>query len=92
MKLTGFVLAVRFNRSFSIDDNIGSIVDDILLHKSQLFNEKLFETINSYQNARVLLSKQGHKLTINIDNIILEYQTPYDFEKNFEKYLNPHCS
>lgn len=88
MKLTGFVLAVKYNRCFSIEDNLGSIVDDILLHQSKLFDEKFFENVNSYPNARVLLSKKGHKMIINSDNIILEYDSKENFDNEFDKYLN----
>lgn len=87
MKLTAFVIAVRYNRCFSIEDNLGSIVDDILTHPSKIFDEKMFEEIKHYPNQKILESSKGHKMTINIDNILLEYEIQDKFNSELDKYL-----
>lgn len=87
MKLTGFVIAVRYNRCFSIEDNLGSIVDDILTHQSKYFDEKFFEEVKHFQNTKLLESSKGHKMTINIDNILFDYEVQTDFKTEFDKYL-----
>jgi hypothetical protein len=88
MKLTGFVIAVRYNRCFSIEDNLGSIIDDILTHQSKYFDEKFFEEIKHFYNTKMLVSSMGHKMTISIDNILFEYETQKDFSSEFDKFLH----
>lgn len=88
MKLTGFVIAVRFIRSYGLEDNLGSLMDHILKHPDKTFNEKLFPEYKPYYDARLLIDKvKDNKLTLNSENIVLEINTSENFEKDFNDFL-----
>lgn len=88
MKITGFVIAVRFIRSFVLEDNLGSLMDHIIKHPDKTFDEKFFPQYSPYQDARLLFdSKKDNKLTLNSENIVLEINTSDNFEKDFEKFV-----
>jgi hypothetical protein len=88
MKLAGFVMAVRFVRSYGLEDNLGSIMDHILKHPEKTFNEKLFPEYKPYYDARILIdTKKDNKLTINSENIVLEINSSDNFEKDFNNFL-----
>jgi len=88
MKLTGFVIAVRFIRSYSIEDNLGSLMDHILKHPDKTFTEKVFPEYRPYYDARQLIdTKKDNKLTLNSENIVLEINTSDNYEKDFAEFL-----
>lgn len=88
MILTGFVIAIRYNRSFGIEDNLGSIIDDILFHPKEVYSGKFFEEVERGYDVKKLVSKTTNSsLTINIDNIILDYTVDKDFELEFEEQI-----
>jgi len=88
MKLTGFVIAVRYNRSFGIEDHLGSIIDDILFHPNEVYSSDFFEEIERGYDVKKMVSKtKGIALTINIDNIILDYTVDKDFDSEFAEQV-----
>lgn len=89
MKLTGFVIAVRFIRNYGLEDNLGSLMDHILKHPSKTFSEKLFPEYKPYYDARLLIdSKKDNKLTLNSENIVLEINSSENIEKDFNDFLD----
>jgi len=88
MKYTGFIIAVRYNRCFSIIDNLGAMVDAVLSHPSKDLDYKMFETIHNIPDGKMLSGRQGHSLTITIDNIIFSYNTQSDFKAEITKYAS----
>lgn len=92
MKYTGFTIAVRYNRSFSIADNVGAIVDTIISHSSNDFNQTFFTQLNTIMEGKILTNPIfGHSLSITIDNIILDYITQSNFDEEFDKYTKIYC-
>jgi len=89
MKITGFVIAIRFNRSFSIVDNFGAIMDKILYDSDDVFSNKLFTDCQTFVDARVLTDKEGNnKITINSENFILDITDSNDVEKKFKESVD----
>lgn len=71
--LVGIAFGVRFRANFSIEDQLGCIVDDILYKQGTSFSPNLFPTVRSSVNGKQLLDeKSGNKLTIDNSNFILE--------------------
>jgi DNA-binding Lrp family transcriptional regulator len=88
MKLSGFIIAVRFVRSYGLEDNLGSLMDHILKNPDKTFNEKLFPEYKPYYDARLLIdTKKDNKLTLNSENIVLEINSSNNFEKDFNDFL-----
>lgn len=89
MKLTGFVIGIRFNKSFSIIDNFGAIMDRILNESDEVFNNQTYGKYETYHDARVLINDEGtNRLILSPENIIVENSKIDDFENDFSKYLN----
>lgn len=72
--LDSIVIGIRFRPNFSIMDNFGSMIDEILYSKDSYFNEKYFPLVHhASHNERILSNKENkHLLTINPSNIILD--------------------
>jgi hypothetical protein len=71
--LMGVAIGVRFRANFSIEDQLGSIVDQIIYAKNAFFNETVFPLAENHVNQKVLINNvTGDKLTINNSNITLE--------------------
>lgn len=71
--LIGVAIGIRFRANFSIEDQLGAIVDQILYSKNAYFNESVFSYTENHVNQKVLVNnKTGDRLTINNSNIILE--------------------
>ena len=88
MKLTGFAFGVRFTKGFHIEDQLGSIVDDILYHEDSKFNEKFFPELQRGEGVRRLIDRRkNNKLTINASDIIFEYVVEQDFKKELTLFL-----
>lgn len=89
MRIDGFAIAIRFNKSFSIADNFGAILDRLLYESDESFNNKIYQEFDSYLDARVLKDKEGkNKLTINSENFILDLSEIENFEKVFYQYVS----
>ena len=71
--LMSIVLGIRFRANFSIEDQLGQIVDQILYSKDSYFNPKIFPIVKSGVGQKVLSNDStGDQLTIDNSNIILE--------------------
>lgn len=82
-------MAVRFVRSYGLEDNLGSLMDYIIKHPDKTFNDKVFPKYEPYQNARVLIDEnKNNKLTLNSENILLEINSSSDFERDFSNFLD----
>jgi len=72
--LESVVIGIRYRANFSITDNFGSIIDEILYAKGAFFNQDFFPlVIHSKVDERVLFNKDNkNSLTINSSNMIIE--------------------
>lgn len=88
MKLIGFALGIRTVKSFSVEDKLGAIIDEILYSKNSEFNEKLFTEVRENHNTKLLFDPVGqNKFTITPRDFIFEYNIKQAFEPEVEKYL-----
>jgi len=73
--LMGVAIGVRFRANFSIEDQLGRIIDTILYTKNSFFNPNIFPTVRSNVGQRVLINeKTNDRLHIDNSNFILETQ------------------
>lgn len=75
----GFVIGIRYRKTFTIADNLGAIVDNILQSKQSKFKAKTFPYIqHTDREEDVLFDCENNipqnKLTINTSNIVLDVQ------------------
>lgn len=71
--LIGVVMGVRFRANFSIEDQIGQMVDHLLYSKGAFFNPNVFPTVRSAVGKKALLNEETNdSLRIDNSNIILE--------------------
>jgi len=71
--LISMVIGIRFRANFSIEDQLGQIVDQILYSKDSYFNPKKFPLVQSGVGRKILANQStGDQLTIDNSNIILE--------------------
>ena len=71
--LTGIAIGVRFRANFSIEDQIGRIIDQILYSKDSFFNPDIFPLVQSGIGKRQLANEETmDSLKIDNSNIILE--------------------
>lgn len=88
MKITGFALGIRTVKSFSIEDKLGAIIDDVLYSEKSEFNEKLFTEVRENHNTKLLFDPVGlNKFTITPRDYIFDYNVKSDFNGEFEKFL-----
>ncbi len=89
MRQTGFAFGIRTVRSFSIEDRLGAIVDEILYSDTSEFNEKMFPEVRENHNTKLLFDPiRQNKFTITPQDFIFEYNVVNNFQNEFEKYLN----
>jgi len=71
--LISMVIGIRFRANFSIEDQLGQIVDQILYSKDSYFSPKKFPLVQSGVGRKILANQStGDHLTIDNSNIILE--------------------
>jgi len=71
--LIGIAFGVRYRANFAIEDQLGTIVDQILYSKNSYFNKHVFPLVERRVNEKVLIDPNTKDvLTINNSNIILE--------------------
>lgn len=72
--LDSIVIGIRYRANFSITDNFGSILDEILYSKGTFFNHNFFPlVIHSKVDEKVLFNEDNkNSLTINSSNMIIE--------------------
>lgn len=69
----GIVLGIRFRANFSIEDQLGKIVDTILYSKNSFFNPDIFPNVRNLIGRKMLFNEiTQDKLSIDNSNIILE--------------------
>lgn len=89
MKQTGFAFGIRTVRSFSVEDRLGAIVDEILYSDSSEFNEKIFPEVRDNHNTKILFDPvTQNKFTITPQDFIFEYNVVNNFQSEFDKYLS----
>ncbi len=74
LSLKGFAVGIRFRPNFSIEDQLGKIVDTILYDKKKtFFGPKFFPLVRNLVGRKVLIDeKADNKLTIDNQNLVLE--------------------
>ena len=93
MKLTGFAFGIRTVKSFSVEDKLGAIIDEILYSENSEFNEKLFTEVRENHNTKLLFDPVGlNKFTITPRDYIFEYSIKKDFDKELEKFLTSYIN
>ncbi len=71
--LISIAIGVRFRANFSIEDQLGKIVDQILYSKDSYFSPKIFPEALTVTGKKILSNpKTGDRLTIDNSNVILE--------------------
>ena len=71
--LIGIALGVRFRANFSIEDQIGQMVDHLLYSKGAFFGPSVFPTVRSGVGKKILFNDATNDLLrIDNSNIILE--------------------
>jgi hypothetical protein len=71
--LIGIVIGIRFRANFSIEDQLGRMVDTILYSKGAFFDPTIFPQVNSGIVGKVLFNERTQdNLKIDNSNIILE--------------------
>lgn len=88
MKLTKFAFGIRFTKGFHIEDQLGSIVDEILYSENSTFNEMFFPEVQRGDGVRRLINHTTNNcMTISVKDIIFEYFIVNDFGKELDTYL-----
>lgn len=71
--LIGIVLGIRFRANFSIEDQLGKIVDTILYSKNSFFNPEIFPNVRNMVGRKILFNEiTEDRISIDNSNIILE--------------------
>ena len=75
--LASVALGIRY-RSYSLEDKIGSALDDILYTQGSFFNPEFFpSTIQTPLGGRALINEEtSNSLSLSASDIILEYNLP----------------
>ncbi|MEQ8519490.1 MAG: hypothetical protein RLN79_02365 [Cytophagales bacterium] len=85
--LISLVIGIRFRANFSIEDNIGAMVDNILYSKKAFFNPGLFSQVNHEStHSKILHDKRRNYLKISNTDIILEINLS-DYEFSTQEYI-----
>jgi len=93
MEVIGFAFGIRTVKSFSVEDKLGAIIDDVLYSEKSEFNEKLFTEVRENHNTKLLFDPKGlNKFTITPRDYIFEYNIKSNFDIEFEKYLNSYVN
>jgi len=78
--LIGIAIGIRFRANFSIEDQLGKIVDNILYSKKSFFTPEVFPAVRNIVGKKVLFNETSQdKLHIDNSNIILELNFNEDF-------------
>jgi len=72
--LESIVIGIRYRANFSIADNFGNILDEILYSKGAFFNQDFFPLVlHSKADEKVLFNEDNkNSITINSSNVIIE--------------------
>lgn len=85
--LKSSVVGIRYRANFSIVDNFGSMLDEILYEKKSFFNETFFPLVQHTKADEKTLwnNENGNQMTINSSNVILELNLDRDSKLEFRK-------
>jgi hypothetical protein len=73
--MVGFATGIRFRANFSIEDQLGRIVDQILYSRDSYFGPEVFPFVRGGIDQKTLINEETEdKLRIDNSNIILEVQ------------------
>ena len=73
--LIGIAIGIRFRANFSIEDQLGQIVDRILYSRDSFFSPEVFPVARGGVGRKILINTETEdKLSIDNSNIILELQ------------------
>ncbi|MBW1707121.1 MAG: hypothetical protein JRJ86_18510, partial [Deltaproteobacteria bacterium] len=82
--LIGFAIGIRFRANFSIEDQLGQILDTILYSQGSYFNSKVFPKVGGNVGQRIMFNPDtDDQLRIDNSNFILEIQ--FQPEKGFKE-------
>jgi len=88
--LIGFVLGIRFRANFSIEDQLGRIIDRVLYKPDAFFGPSVFPLVKGNIGDRILVNEEsGDSLKFDNSNIILDIQFGHTFNiSDFNSILN----
>jgi|GEM_PF-698776 len=82
--LVGIVVGIRFRANFTIEDQLGKIVDTILYSNDSFFNPNIFPHVRAGVCQKHLVNPEtDDRLTIDNSNFVLEIQ--FENENGFMK-------
>lgn len=71
--LVGVVVGIRYRANFSLEDQLGAILDKIIYTPGSYFGPHLFPKVLNRVSEKILLNEEAqHRLTINNSNIVLD--------------------
>jgi hypothetical protein len=71
--LKGIAIGIKYRPNYTIEDNLGEIIDELLYRKGSLFNYITFPHTNVRLGEKKLVNNQtGDSLIINRNNIVLD--------------------
>src|SRR3989344_7619163 len=88
-KIIGFILGIKFERSFRIPDISGEMVDNVLRDDNSPFNFSFFPKIQEPRKEKILFNpKTSDYLRINSDDIILGISVEKNFTHRYQWLQN----
>lgn len=86
-RLVSTVLAIRYRANFSVVDNFGSILDEILYSKGSFFNQSFFPIVHHTKaDEKILANHQTNNvMRINSSNVILDIDLPEEDSDTFRE-------
>jgi hypothetical protein len=77
--IIGFAIGIRFRANFSIEDQLGKILDTILYSRDSYFNPTIFPKVGGGIGQKVMYNQAtDDQLRIDNSNFILEIQFGHD--------------
>ena len=86
--IIGIAIGIRFRAKFTIEDQLGKIVDTVLYSKNSFFTPQIFPQVQNLIGKKILFNeKTQDKLHIDNSNIILSsIKVLYIFSLIFSEY------
>jgi len=79
----GIAIGIRYRANFSLEDQLGNIVDQILYGKGSFFGPQVFPGVINKVNEKILINEGSRDhLVINNSNIILEVNYGETFQQS----------
>lgn len=84
------IIGIQFQPNFSLEDNLGRIVDQILHDEDSIFDIDYFEAAHNDLNKKVLINQASQStLLINNSNIVFDYRFPAGDETTIAEHEGP---